>query len=286
MSLPIQEVCTYEPPAITTYRQSPSPAPLPPLPTFGIFLHPSTPPSIKQSISSKQSIKDLRQPSTINQSINQSIPLELQQQEAAAVASSAFVGTKHFNLTSSHLNANPLPIVLPSPCSYRYTLDAVQIHTPRHTRTPASAHTEARTCAHISWSAHTHTHALAHAPRTNPHITPVHAGWHKKRASEAMIKSCPSPAGFGMQPSAVVSTQSPASLCCLLACLLACCIAEAIESLSRFSSALPPPLRPRFLSAAEPFVVIPFPSSSLFVSLFSLLPPLAFSLRFWRFLFF
>ncbi|KKP02427.1 hypothetical protein THAR02_05493 [Trichoderma harzianum] len=44
--------------------------------------------------------------------------------------------------------------------------------------------------------------------RTQTRIfTPVHAGWHK-RASEAMIKSCPSPAGFGVQPSAVASTQT------------------------------------------------------------------------------
>ncbi|KAL7962099.1 hypothetical protein V8C34DRAFT_272087 [Trichoderma compactum] len=62
-------------------------------------------------------------------------------------------------------------------------------------------------CTHAT--PHTHAHiAVTTRTRTNPHITPVHAGWHK-RASEAMIKSCPSPAGFGVQPSAVASTQDP-----------------------------------------------------------------------------
>lgn len=86
---------------------------------------------------------------------------------------------------------------------------AINIHSiilpPRQTRPDQtrSNQTHARhathSCAHSRY--HTHTH------KQNPHITPVHAGWHK-RASEAMIKSCPSPAGFGVQPSAVASTQT------------------------------------------------------------------------------
>lgn len=117
--------------------------------------HPSLcfPPSASSPIrqrlhrSSKQSISV-----SINQTPssfvdNQSIPLELQRQRQQRLHHPRSSGPSP-QFASSHLNANPLPIVRPSPCSYRYTLDADQIHTPRHTRTHAHAHTKAHPRAH------------------------------------------------------------------------------------------------------------------------------------------